>query len=159
MKNLFSSITDFVSSVLDVLRSVLSSIWEFVRENWVVVLVLIAVVIVVFFPWVIPIIGSYLTAAWGAITSFVGTYGLGWTLAAGLGIAYLIDPEGTKKFLSDVFQFAGEVLGDAVNALSEGLFGMPFGTLLLIAGGGFLLYKAISAKGGSDSESDGSAYA
>lgn len=97
------------------LSNLFKSIWMFIVENFWVVLVLVIVALAIFYPGVLLTIGTWVTETAlpflgqvaGSIGGFFAELGIGGAIAAGLGIAALLDPEsvidatsnGAKKLL------------------------------------------------------------
>jgi hypothetical protein len=138
-------------SFLDSLAGLLSKIWDFIKDNFIYIIIILLIVIAIFFPllW-----GAFLTNAglfWGwlgtqaaGIATFIAGLGLEGALAVALGAAVLIDPEGVGEAFGSIIESVGSVATD--------LFGSP---LLLFAAIGAGVYFL---SGKSEDESSPGSY-
>lgn len=91
-------------------------------------------------PWLTEMglgtLGGMFTAL-GGFTTTLGTYG---TLALGLGVSYLVAPEGTQKLISSVVEVAGSLAKGVVSVATTGVTSLLTSTPVLLIGGCVLAY-------------------
>lgn len=129
--------------MFDFLGDLFSKIWEFIKENWLIILIIILIIIAIFFPavWLIileiayTVWGWVLLAAEGIATFFAGL-GIEGAIAAALGIGILVDPEGVGEFFGNIIGGVGEAAGSVLGSILDS----PIGTAALVAGGAALLF-------------------
>lgn len=97
---------------------------------WFWLLVVAIVLLIIFAPTVLTTLWGWVSSAWGFLVE-LGLPWWGWALIA-LGLAYVIDPEGTTQFIHDVVEWIGDTVGSVVGAVASGLFSSPLGTIAII---------------------------
>jgi len=152
----------FLSSIGNLFKKlwkVIKSALDWVMDNLLAVVLIIAVVALVIYS------GGTLVAAWssfcswttttlwpalGKFATWLGGFGI-WELAAiAIGTGLLIDPEGTTQFLSETAGTVGELLGTTVGGIVGGIGSSivsgSAGTLLIGAVAAYLGYKIYASR-------------
>lgn len=139
--------------MFDFLGDLFSKIWEFIKENWVIILIIILIIIAIFFPPLWAAILYYAGLVWGWILAaaeglamFFAALGIEGAIAAAIGMGILIDPEGTGELIGKVIGGVGDAAGSVLGAL----FDSPLGATVAVLGGAYLAYKIF----GSDSDDE-----
>lgn len=153
------------SAVKDMFKAIakmLKAVWDAIRPY----LAYIAIIVMIFAPYLIPMLSMYLSAATMAtLTTAFGSLLTTETLVAfairaavGLAIAYCLDSEaaqdvvdGTTRVLAEVAESAGALVGTVVGAAASGFFDSPVGTAVVL---GLLGFAAFKLFGGSAPESN-----
>lgn len=140
------------------------SLFKFLKKllKWLLPILAIALIIAaVFFPTVLPVIGSYLSTAWGAVSGWVGSAfssvgswiggalssigsylsaaSFGEVIKLATGAAIILNPDELGEGLGSVAEGFGEGVGSVLSSIP---------TIAWIAGG-FLLWMWLSGDGGS----------
>lgn len=130
---------------------------------WKILIVIFIVICFLIVPFAAPIAGWLTTAGFPLLAGLVTAAGSNlawWALgAAGIGLAYMIDPATTAEAIGDIADVATEVVkagGDAVQAAADVLVGVAGSAasglvpVMLIGALGFLAYRSMSTTGESD---------
>lgn len=117
-------------------------------------LLVIFIVVMIFFPVLAPAIASWLSTAGftglaGVVTA-IGTLPWWATAAAGLGLAYALDPSTTTSIISDAGKLAGSVVGAVGSAVGAGVSALSSSILPLLLGGVAIFF--LLSKGKKDKQ-------
>lgn len=147
--------------------SLISKAWKVVKKY----LVYIIVIVAVFYPFLFPMISSFLGPTLAAI--FTPAAGSIWAAGAfswqafalramvGLAIGYLLDSEtasdiveGVARVTKETVEKVAEIVGDAAGSLLGSFFSSPFGIALAVAAGVYFFGsgKRDDATGNSEKE-------
>lgn len=151
-------------SVVKAVIGVIRKVWNVIRKY----VAYIAFFVILFFPYLWPMIEAYLpTAIATTLSSFAsGTFlvantltALAWRGVVGLAIASLLSSEAgaeiaerAAKVVGSTAAAAAAVAGAAAGGALEGLTGLSTGSLLALAGGGFLLYLYLTRDRSAETE-------
>lgn len=119
------------------------------KKLWKLILVILIIIIAIYFPAILAFIGEALAAAFPMMAPTIaailpGLAAIPWWVgaAAGVGLAYLVDPSTTKEIIGDAGEVVGEVgkavggvVGDTAGALVKKL-----APVLIAAGAAWLIF-------------------
>lgn len=119
------------------------------KKLWKILLVILIIIIAFYFPAILTSALTWFTgvtgwAASGTMLAAIASSPWWVGLAAGIGLAYLIDPETTTEVIKDIATAATNTVETVVGAVAGALTGS--GTALLIAGGALLFFFAKKKK-------------
>lgn len=135
--------------MLGALAKWFKSVLAFIKKHFAVILIIALIVIAIWFPYLLPLIWGVIQSAWawlvtsaGAVLSFFAGLGLEGAIAAAIGMAILIDPEGAAEAVSKVVR----AVGDATGSVLSDILSTPGGTALLLLGGGLLIFTLLPSR-------------
>ena len=148
------------------LGSFVSKIWEQVKSAVASAIakmgVLAPLLIISLFVFAGPIGAQLALAGWtglGSVFTAISTWGVFAQLAVGLGVAWLVAPEGTAALLSAATELAGEVLSAVASVAADAVGGLwsslGWGKWLILGGVGYLGYQFFAS---DDDEGDAPVY-
>jgi hypothetical protein len=165
---------DLLDAIFGWIKAVWDKIWEFIKENWLIILLIVVIwyapqiaawlessgapaFLVDSFSWIgsavtptLHLIGGYVTSALSAIGEatwgFLTSESIGWAVKAlvVLGGAYLIAPEEAAAIIDAATEFATDVVVDVVSAIASGVSDAI--GLPALAMGGIALYFFFSGR-------------
>ena len=147
-------------SFLSKLGSFVSKMWDQVKSALAAMIAkmgvfapLLILAVFVFAPYLSIFAAGGMLASIGSVLTALGVYG---SLALGLGLAWLVAPEGTAELIAVVGEVAGEIITAAVDVAATG-FGALWNSLgsfkvPILLGAGYVGYNILF--GGNDNEDD-----
>lgn len=133
-----------LSSLFDFFADIFSSIWTFMKDNWLVIL-LIVVAVLLMNPAIAASIWGWLSTS--GIIAWLGELTLMQWLVGAVGVWFLSDPAGAIEYVTDVIT---EVISTVAEGVSNAL-GLP--KLAMIAGLGIAAYYFFVKDDGKEEQS------
>lgn len=136
-----------LSSLFDFFGSIFNDLWDFMKENWLLILIVVLAVVLMN-PALLTTIGAWLETA-GVVLTWIGANFVE-LLLGGMFVWLLVDPEGAISFVTDT-------IGEVVSTVSSAL-GLDKLALWAVLGVGTYYFFIKDKDKKNDSEQAGVAY-
>lgn len=143
MQAIFDPIGYLLAKIFDVFKE----LNEWLKDNLLIVLTIIIVIIAIFAPYLVPLFAAFLPAWLATLLTFIAANWI-YLLAVVWGLGFLLDPDGTieqvervAEILADAASTIGGAIGTVAGGLFSGLFSSPIGIGLLAFGAWYFFLR------------------